>query len=398
MTSFRLEFDQGGQLQQASFHKPSITIGRDRGSDFVLDHPTVSRQHALIVDEGGGRFKLVVLSRGGLTAVDGQPVKAAEVQLYDGTELTFGQYTVRFRSAEAPPKQSGPSPTAGSMGAAPSMGASPSMGGSMPSPGQAGSGGPGASSGLGAGLEGGMGAESAGESEESSAANDAGIMSWDEIAASSESEDGEEDESGERGLSDLQRMRRQKQSKDEETNPVVVIGALLAAVALLFVAFSSGSDDGGVVEDGAVHCDQEEVRLEVSVSCLDEATCRQEAEHNYERGIDLIRSRAVETGNLFEGYERLLKAQAYLREAGIDEIPPEMDQWHEKHDMARDQLNERYREFLVRFHQAEQRGRAHEMAEVIDRVQANFPTHTACENRWARNAERNMKSEGIYPR
>ncbi len=388
MTSFRLEFDQGGQIQHAAFQKSSITIGRDRSSDFVLDHPTVSRQHALIVDEGGGHFKLVVLSRGGLTAVNGQPVQVAEVQLYDGVELTFGQYTVRFRSSQAPSRPSGPSSP---MGGSQMKGQASSMGGGESSLG-------GGSSGA-SGPGGGPSEPPVPEAlEDPSPANDAGIMSWDEIAASSESEEEDKSDEEERGVSDLQRMRRANQSSKNESNPVLIIGALLAAGALLFVALSSGSDDSAEIDQSELECGQEESRLEVSVSCIDETSCKREAEHNYERGVDLIRSQAVERGNLFEGYQRLLKSRAYLEEAGINEIPAEFDQWHEKHDEALAELDKRYREFMVRFHQAEQRGRNREMAEVVERVQSYFPEHMSCENQWARNAERSMKSQGIYPR
>src|SRR5690554_1793712 len=108
MSSFWLEFDLNGQTQNASFTSQSVTIGRDRGSDFILDHPTVSRQHALIVEEGGGSYRLVVLSRGGLTAVDGQPV-SGEATLWDGAMLTLGKHSVRFRAPDAtaqPPRPS----------------------------------------------------------------------------------------------------------------------------------------------------------------------------------------------------------------------------------------------------------------------------------------------------
>ncbi|TXD36005.1 FHA domain-containing protein, partial [Lujinxingia vulgaris] len=124
MSSFWLEFDHNGQTQNASFNSQSVTIGRDRGSDFILDHPTVSRQHALIVEEGGGNYRLVVLSRGGLTAVDGQPV-SGEVSLWDGAMLTLGKHSVRFRAPDATARapqapaaaQQAPGPQSGGFGA-----------------------------------------------------------------------------------------------------------------------------------------------------------------------------------------------------------------------------------------------------------------------------------------
>lgn len=416
MTSFSLEFQQGGQVQTIPFDSQSIAIGRDRGSDFVLDHPTVSRQHALIVDEGGGRFKLVVLSRGGLTAVNGNPVEASEIQIYDGTELTFGQYTVVFRSPHAPSRPAGSSsaPAGSTAGAAMAAGVTNSGGGAGPSgpggtagpgggAGPSGPGGPGGGAGLsGPGQMGGGASpqDGQGDADEATPGGEAGIMSWDEIAATSEEDkDNEQDESQERGLSDLQRMRRENQQKSSEgTNPVVVVGALLASAVLLLVVFMPDSDNGGGVDTEEDHCADPDQRVEVSVDCVGQNDCEQQADEAYERGVDLIERRAVERGNLFEGYMQLLKAEAYLEEAGIDEIPSEMDRWDEKHDLARQKLDDDYREFQVRYHQAESAGRNAEMANVISDVEARFPSHKACENRWARDEERRMKSEGIYPR
>lgn len=65
MGSFWLEYEQNGNLQTFPFEDGNVTIGREQTCDFVLDHPTVSRQHALIVDDGSGQFRLVVLSQGG---------------------------------------------------------------------------------------------------------------------------------------------------------------------------------------------------------------------------------------------------------------------------------------------------------------------------------------------
>jgi hypothetical protein len=100
MPSFWLEYLQDGQRREFSFDSPSVSIGRDKGSDFVLDHPTVSRQHAIIVSNQNGH-QLVVLSRGGLTAIDGSQV-SGEIELFDGSQIHFGQLAFTFRSQNAP--------------------------------------------------------------------------------------------------------------------------------------------------------------------------------------------------------------------------------------------------------------------------------------------------------
>ena len=362
MASFCIEFEYGGQKQQTNFESESITLGRDRSSDFILDHPTVSRQHALIVHGGGGNFKLVVLSRGGLTAVDREPVSEAEVSLYDGSEITLGQYTVRFRSHMAPPKPGG----IGDSGNFGSIGNSPG-GGSAPKPEK--------------------------KEEKKEEEPEKMIMSWDEIAAGPEKdEDGEEE-----AATDFQRIQSATKKKKQESNPAIIIVALAGAGVLLFFALSGGGGGGGGSVTEQVPFEEQEPVV-VSVSCLDASACRQEANQHYQRAVNLIEQRAIERGNLFEGYHRLLKARAFLDEAGVDELPSEMDRWHELHDLAREDLDRRFQELRVRYHQAAQRDNHREMANVLNEMQGFFPERSARENRWARERETEMKGRGIYPR
>src|SRR5690554_1442082 len=102
MPSFWLEHEENGQTRDFSFNSTTVSIGRDKACDFVLDHPTVSRKHAVIAYKHGS-FYLVVLSRSGLTAIDGQAVQG-EVLLYDSSNLNLGQLQFRFRSDDAPVK------------------------------------------------------------------------------------------------------------------------------------------------------------------------------------------------------------------------------------------------------------------------------------------------------
>ncbi len=394
MASFWLEFEQGGQVQKANFESSSMSLGRDRSSDFVLDHPTVSRQHALIVHQGGDVFQLVVLSRGGMTAIDGQQVQSSEARLYDGMAITLGKYTVTFRSNQAPKKPGG------GQGGGQSYGAQAGQMGGQQGGGQAPMGSDGGLSSLGG--DGGWNSalEQEAEAAEPPAPEEkedggAGIMSWDEIAATSEAE---EEDDGNQTRADLARLRQSSKGKDDdESNPVVIIGALgAAAVLMLFTVLGGGGGGGGGAEGGESF--DELPPLEVSVSCMDEVDCRDRARSEYEQGLDLLERRSVERGNLFEGYSRLIHAEAYLQEGGVDEIPSEMDQWQEKHDEARGALDDQFAEYRVRYHQAQSRQRHSEMADVLDDVETFFPERTARENIWARQNERQMKTEGIYPR
>ncbi len=97
MGQFWLEFDNQGSRQRFDFNQMSVSIGRDPSSDFHLDHPTVSRQHALIV-QGQGTHQLVVLSQNGLTAINGQKV-GGTVDLRAGQLIQLGELQFVFHSA-----------------------------------------------------------------------------------------------------------------------------------------------------------------------------------------------------------------------------------------------------------------------------------------------------------
>lgn len=367
MTSFWLEFEYGGQVQQAHFEKSSISIGRDRASDFVLDHPTVSRQHALIVHRGGGVFQLVVLSRGGLTALEQQPVQSSEVNLYDGARITLGQHTLRFRCPQAIGAPGGGPAAVASAAPSPMQGA---WDGQLATPSEP--------------------APSPGPVED--AKSDAGIVSWDEIAASSEAQEEEEASS----LSDFERIRRAKAKSDEQTNPVLVGGAGIIIVGMLvFLLFGGGSKKGGS-EQNQVNF-QDMAPLEVNVRCLDQGSCRRDALRSYALAVETFESRDVEVGNLYESYRHLMEAKAYLDAGGIAEAPVEMKDWQTLHDRTRGELNELFDRFRMQHHQASSRKRYNEMAEVIGLVMAYFPDRTSREYRWARDEETNMRARGVFP-
>ena len=372
MGAFWLEFEQGGGIQQAAFESHSVTIGRDRTCDFVLDHPTVSRQHALIVHQGGGVYHLVVMSRGGLTAVDGQPPRSQEVQIFDGTMLTLGQYSLRFRSNQSQPRPGGPSAFGAQSSAVSGQGAGAQ----------------------GAGGVGSMVPKPAAPVVEDSDEEEAGpgIVTWDEIASSSEAMDEEEEV---REVTDFDRIQAAKKGK-EESNPVIVIGGLVLAVGVVVVALlvAAGGKDSG---ERQVFVEEDTRPVEIDVRCLDEGHCRREALLSYERAINLLERQEVETGNLFEGYKRLLEAKAYIEQTASGTMPEEMKDWDKHHDQARAELDSLFRSWRMEFHNALSRNRYEEMAGVLLRIEAYFPDRTAYEARWARDREQEMKSEGVFP-
>ncbi|MDX1746882.1 MAG: FHA domain-containing protein, partial [Halobacteriales archaeon] len=99
MSHFWLEVETDGHRQRFDFDQQTVSVGRDQASDFHLDHPTVSRRHALFV-ESGGEYQLVVLSKNGLTAVDGSRVSGT-VDLRPGQTLQFGEIQLAFRTDQS---------------------------------------------------------------------------------------------------------------------------------------------------------------------------------------------------------------------------------------------------------------------------------------------------------
>lgn len=80
--------------QEQAINKSRITIGRRPSNDLVIDHLTVSGQHAAIDTSSSGSFILDLGSTNG-TMVNGQPVKKHLLQNDDVIEI--GKYKLRFQ-------------------------------------------------------------------------------------------------------------------------------------------------------------------------------------------------------------------------------------------------------------------------------------------------------------
>lgn len=80
--------------QEVSVNKSRITIGRRIGNDIVIDHLTVSGQHAAIDTTPNGSFVLDLGSTNG-TLVNNQPVKKHLLQHDDVIDI--GKYKLRFQ-------------------------------------------------------------------------------------------------------------------------------------------------------------------------------------------------------------------------------------------------------------------------------------------------------------
>lgn len=82
-----------------TFKKPLIKIGRSLDNDLILEHPTVSRQHAELVFTDG-RFEIVDLESTGGTFVNG--MKVDRRRLSKGDVITLASLHLVFGEDEFP--------------------------------------------------------------------------------------------------------------------------------------------------------------------------------------------------------------------------------------------------------------------------------------------------------
>lgn len=355
MGSFWFEYEEDGDVESFPFEGDNVSIGRDRSSDFVLDHPTVSRQHAIVIDDGGGNFRLVVLSRGGLTAVDGEEIEG-DVDLYDGAQIHFGKLGFRFRSDEAPSR---PVNARGS----------------------------------------GSPIDSQSSNTASSSAR-AGIATWDEIAESADDTGPRPEEDATEPSPSLAENlgpgeQRSPEGEAEETDPKIVIGGLLAAAALLAFSFWPSGSGKKSADPDSLQEQGEPVKLRVE--CLSKAECMKGSRESYRVGVEYLEKEDTEIGNLFLGYKRLLEAREYLEQADRQEPPEEMSDLEKKIDTARHELDRIFRNYRVKFRSAKKEGQHDEMADALRTIQNYFPDKTAREYRWARRRILKMKDRGNFP-
>jgi len=76
----------------------AVTIGRAPSNDVVIDHPTVSAQHARLTESSSG-YRIKDLDSTNGTQIDG--VSISDAHLKDGAEIRFGYITGFFRDAAA---------------------------------------------------------------------------------------------------------------------------------------------------------------------------------------------------------------------------------------------------------------------------------------------------------
>lgn len=399
MASFRLEFEQNGQLQSYPLQGASISIGRDRSADFFLDDPTVSRQHAMITHAPGAGFKLVVLSRGGMTAVDGQQVQG-EVPLYDGASLNFGQLSFVFRSPEAQRPSFGGAPAGGGgFGSAPSGGF-----GSGPAGGGFGSGAP-AGGGFGGAPSGGFGGAPAGGGFGGAPAGGGPALgeapknngemgsSWDDIANSAEALSDAERE--QQQATNFQRLEEAAKKAETGTNPLYIVVALIMIVAAVGVMFYEPPSSGGP-RDTIGEQDPTKLDLRVDIDCTSQEECKEKALNAFKVGTQLQEKAGANISNPYESWRRFVEAKAYLEKGKVTppaELAPLDAQIKKQHEV----VNAIFREQRVKYFTFKQRTQYKDMAQTLNAIQSYIPDKNAPHHKWALAQERAMRKAGNYP-
>ena len=423
MPAFWIDIHQNGASQTYPFDAQSVTFGRDKSADFVLDHPTVSRQHGRIVRDASGGFRLQVLSQGGLTAINGQRVQG-EVPLQSGASINFGQLQLVFRAEGAPAQAGGFGATPGGagFGAPPGggFGAAPGGGGfGAPPGGGGGFGAPPSGGGFGAPPGGGMGAPptqaatpsapsapaggasmgfgpSAGKDEQVDAIGGAAASHWAAYADEMEAEmnDGELEDDAEQ--TDFQRMEAAAAKNQEGVNPVLLVAVVIAAGFAAYTMFAPGPSSGGGGVD-SVPTAQPGDPPKITVKCLSKDDCLEKAVEAFKIGKDNYNKKSIHVANLFDSYKKMLEAEAYLASEGL-EMPDELKGLEKQKQLAREELNTVFKNYRVTYVSRSKNEMYRDMATALSAIQTHFPDKSAPEYKWAEARIVEMKSSGTYPK
>ncbi len=414
MTTFTLQTADGAQGRAFEFSTPHVSIGRDRGADFTLDHPTVSRQHAVVAWDGQA-YKLVVLSRGGLTAIDGQQV-GGEVPLYDGCQLMFGQLAFVFRSQFAPPRPAGQSypnpqtgvqqPVYGAPGpqfpAASTAGMHASASGIYQAPGQMPSPDATVDFQTAARITGGFPSMAEHEklAKSQSKASADGLVSWEEIAANADALPAQKD-----SLTDFHEMQKAQAVADAQnrgTNPMVVMGGIVA-VGLVFLLFVYGGDT--IVKIGQEPEVVEAVDLlepmiawrKSDVDCIGVAQCREQAIGAFNIGKVMLERQEADIINLNDGFMQLERATELLAKENIDPPPTEMKGVKTMKAEAAAAMRSRFLRERANYFAQEDYKDYKKMATILNRLKAYFPDERLNYHLWALKQITAMKNDNVYP-
>ena len=221
-------------------------------------------------------------------------------------------------------------------------------------------------------------------------------MSWDEIAKTADEDSGKVN-----GVSatDFQRLEAASKKANDQSkgSPLILVGIVLIAGMMGFLLWPADETDGSVGPEPPIEEAFPIVRGPTEVDCVGAAECKAKAEQNFRVGSELLDKVEVDIQNRFEGYNRLLLAEEYLKKAGIETIPPEFTNLGVRRDKARGELDTIFRDLRVRYHNASKRKMYREMVDSLNQVLALFPHKGSREHIWALKLERELKDAGNYP-
>lgn len=100
----------GVVLREVELTQERTTLGRRPYNDIVIDHLTISGEHALLHLNGSGAVELEDLKSTNGSHVNGQPVQRQ--QLANGDTLELGKYKMRFVAVSGAPAASSPAAAA----------------------------------------------------------------------------------------------------------------------------------------------------------------------------------------------------------------------------------------------------------------------------------------------
>lgn len=89
--------------------QPAIQVGRGEGMDITIDNPSVSRQHA-VIRQDGDRWIVADLGSSNGTFLNGEKVEGG-VEVKEGDEIGMGKFSLLFGKALGEVKADGPLPT-----------------------------------------------------------------------------------------------------------------------------------------------------------------------------------------------------------------------------------------------------------------------------------------------
>lgn len=460
MAHFWLEFDNQGHRQRYDFDQASVSIGREAGSDFFLDHPTVSRQHALIV-ENYGNHQLVVLSRNGLTAVDGQVVTGT-VDLRPGMTIQVGEIQVGFRAAIggngadvgevateafALDQVNTSAPTAAMMAVdestEPSRGTWDAPAWNTANPGvpqqqqqqQAFGGNPGGSGFGQMPVQQGFGQNPNGsgfgqmpmqqQAPQQQPQNGHGqpnggfqgvpapapppkgggeddefkIKSWEEIAA--EAATGAHESVS--GMTDFERIQKAqaKAQKKGGTSPALLMLLVVALGGVGYLTFREDPKKNAIADNSDLPDRCKGLKIcypeDQEPTCANKSDCEAKALTAYNVADELYQKKGANITNRYEAYKQLDKAGRFLAKAGLDKPPETMKDYDARLLQYEEELEKIAGDHRIRHHQLQQRKMNWEQAENVRAWQAYFPDSY---NVWFQEAietERRMKDSGSWP-